>query len=141
MVVPAATDVAISATVCCGVFIALVNDRAKALLSRRYCEGMVSGWRLGHVVTHGVFAVRGEMNFATSVIGGICWELFELASGVATGNVRFWTSGGPTGCMLDVVANTVGFAAGSLLVGLCAVFSHHTCVSIWSCPSSIHMLW
>ncbi|CAM9879715.1 unnamed protein product [Ectocarpus sp. 13 AM-2016] len=40
------------------------------------------------------------------------WELTELAIGVGTNSVQYWTSGGPQGQMKDIIFNMTGLFVG-----------------------------
>lgn len=75
-----------------------------------------TGYLWSHLV---MYAMMGYIDFfgneypyayALGVSAG--WELTELAIGVGTNKVQYWTSGGPQGQMKDIAVNMTGFFIG-----------------------------
>lgn len=74
----------------------------------------------GYLWSHfAMYCMMGYINFLGDQWGyayafGISagWELTELAIGVGTNKVQYWTSGGSKGQMKDIIVNMAGFFVG-----------------------------
>lgn len=75
-----------------------------------------TGYLWSHLV---MYAMMGYIDFfgdeypyAYALGISTLWELTELAIGVGTKKVQYWTSGGPQGQMKDIAVNMTGFFIG-----------------------------
>ena len=54
-------------------------------------------------------------DFYWILILGVVWEVFEYIMGVVFNKKKYWTSGGISGQMTDLIMNVLGFIVGGYL--------------------------
>lgn len=81
--------------------------------------GMFTGYAWSHFFMYmlmGFINFFGETNpYEHALLLSFAWEYLEIIFGLTTGTLSFWTSGGITGQMQDIVMNMSGFTIGHKL--------------------------
>ena len=81
--------------------------------------GMFTGYAWSHFFMYmlmGFINFFGETNpYEHALLLSFVWEYLEIFFGLTTGTLHFWTSGGITGQMQDIVMNMSGFTIGHKL--------------------------
>jgi VanZ family protein len=74
-------------------------------------------WNVTHFITYTVLGLLYPMHYKMYVCLGILWELFEFTIGFFDKRGRsYWTSGGLSGQVTDVIANIIGLYLGKWIL-------------------------
>jgi len=81
--------------------------------------GFFTGYAWSHFFMYmlmGFINFFGKTNpYEHALLLSFAWEYLEILFGVSSGTVKFWTSGGITGQIQDIVMNMTGFTIGHKL--------------------------
>ena len=75
----------------------------------------ITGWHLSHLITYFIVGKLCPNNFYTYILVGIGWELFEYLYGIYTKKPLYWTSGGYTGQLTDIIMNIIGYSLAHII--------------------------
>lgn len=77
----------------------------------------ISGWRLSHVITYFIIGLICPNQFLLFLLIGIIWEIIEYMFFYFSNN-KFWTNNTNKFQYKDIIANTIGYIFGALLINL-----------------------
>ena len=81
--------------------------------------GVFTGYAWSHFVMYMMMGFIGflgkENSYEHALLLSFFWEYLEIIFGYSSGTLKFWTSGGMTGQLQDIVMNMSGFHLGSEL--------------------------
>lgn len=84
-------------------------------LNKRYLTNpQIKGWSISHFLLYSVIGFIVP-DFYWILILGVVWEVFEYIMGVVFNKKKYWTSGGISGQMTDLIMNVLGFIVGGYL--------------------------
>ena len=74
----------------------------------------ITGWSISHFLLYSIIGFVVP-DFYWILILGVVWEVFEYIMGVVFNKKKYWTSGGISGQMTDLIMNVLGFIVGGYL--------------------------
>lgn len=74
----------------------------------------ITGWSISHFL---FYLIIGFIlpNFYWILLAGVLWEIIEYMMGVIMKDKNYWTSGGISGQITDLIMNVLGFIVGGYL--------------------------
>ncbi len=74
----------------------------------------ITGWSISHFLLYSIIGFVVP-DFYWILLLGVVWEVFEYTIGVIVKNKNYWTSGGISGQITDLIMNVLGFIVGGYL--------------------------
>lgn len=97
--------------------ILVCGDKMHIYLEKEFyiCDIRITGWNITHFLSNFVIGLLCPNRHLFWITGGILWEVFEFSYGYFTDRLKFWTSGGINGQIMDIICNILGYTLGNYI--------------------------